>query len=47
MLPVKLWRMSSGFGPLSRSRLLGSERPGLRLHGQLREQRRVVEALAE
>ena len=24
---VKLWRMSSGFGPLSRSRLLGSERP--------------------
>src|SRR5262249_61235252 len=27
MLPLKLWRMSSGFGPRSRSRLLGSERP--------------------
>src|SRR4030095_673621 len=26
-LPVKLWRMSSGFGPSSRSMLLGSERP--------------------
>src|SRR5262245_17932608 len=27
MLPFTLWRMSSGFGPRSRSRLLGSERP--------------------
>src|SRR3982751_6668187 len=28
MLPLKLCRVSSGFGPRSRSRLLGSERPG-------------------
>src|SRR5437763_9453987 len=28
MLPLTLWRMSSGFGPRSRSRLLGSDRPG-------------------
>src|SRR5689334_4039905 len=28
MLPLKLWRVSSGLGPRSRSRLLGSERPG-------------------